>query len=31
MTWIDELIKFSDDIALVHFRRGNLNQIIVNR
>ena len=28
--WIDKLIKFSNDIALVHFRRGNLNQIIVN-
>ena len=31
MPWIDELIEFSNDIALVHFRSGNLNQIIVNR
>ena len=31
MPWIDELIEFGNNIALVHFRSGNLNQVIVNR
>ena len=29
--WIDKFIKLLDDIALVHLRRRNLNQIVIDR
>ena len=30
MAWIDKLIKLLNDIALVHLRSGDLNQVIVD-